>query len=162
MTRFWRLPPPLLRLVLVYEGGILKAYAIALIRRLSVRSYQSMLTRHFNFYGLDRYCMPHLIRLMQTEVFCLERFHGVNATIRVYRKSILPWLPWIHTLQMRTCIHNMVMRMLYMYPRGHPMYRVQSEWTRTWFLLQKTLILGVRGAGNTPTIQKYLRVRAAE
>ena len=133
MTHFWRLPPALLRLV----GGILKAYAIALIRRLSVRSYQRILTRHFKFYGLERYCMQHLLRLMQTEVFCVERFLGVNATNRVYRKSIIPWLPWIHTLQMRTCIHKMLMRMLYIYPKGHPMYRVQSEWTRNWFLLQK-------------------------
>ena len=161
MAAFGGLPPALLRLVLVYEGGILKAYAIALIRRLSVRSYQSILSRTFRFYGLERYCFAHLIRLMQTEVFSVQRFRGVT-TNRVYRKSIIPWMPWIHTLQMRNCIHDMLMRMLYLYPEGHPMFRVQTEWTKAWFLFQRTLILGVRGPDNTPTIQKYLRVRDAE
>ena len=100
MTAYGGLPPALLRLVLVYEGGILKAYAIALIRRLSVRSYQSILSRNFRFYGLEHYCFPHLVRLLQTEVFSVQRFRGVT-TKRVYRKSIIPWMPWIHTLQMR-------------------------------------------------------------
>ena len=149
MTLKCHLPDPLLRIVLLYEGSVIKSYLIALIRRLSVRSYQ----RIFHFYGLDRYCFDHLIRLLQTELFSIQRFQGV-VTSRVYRKSIIPWLPLIHRLKMRNTLHNMVMHMLYVYPKGHPMYRVQTEWGQHWLCLQKTIIMGTR-SNNSTTMQSY-------
>ena len=149
----YHLPDALLSIVLVYEGSVVKAYLIAILRRLSVRSYQRILSRHFHFYGLDRFCFHHLIRLLQTELFSIQRFQGV-VTQRVYRKSIIPWLPLIHRLKMRNTLHNMVMHMLYVYPKGHPMYRVQTEWGQTWLCLQKTIIMGTR-SNNSTTMQSY-------
>ena len=147
----YHLPDALLSIVLVYEGSVVKAYLIAILRRLSVRSYQRILSRHFHFYGLDHFCFHHLIRLLQTELFSIQRFQGV-VTKRVYRKSILPWLPLIHRLKMRNVLHNMVMHMLYVYPKGHPMYRV--DWGQNWLCLQKTIIMGTR-SNNSTTMQSY-------
>ena len=153
MVTKYRLPDALLSIVLVYEGSVVKSYLIAILRRLSVRSYQRILSRHFHFYGLDHFCFKHLIRLLQTELFSIQRFQGV-VTQRVYRKNLLPWLPLIHRLKMRNVLHNMVLQMLYVYPRGHPMYRVQTEWGQNWLNEQKTIIMGSR-LDNSTTMQSY-------
>ncbi len=155
------LPDDLLRIVLLYEGSILKAYIIALIRRLSVRTYQGILSRHFHFYGLERYCVPHLIRLVQTEVLCVQRFAG-ESTTRVFRKTVQPWLPWIHRLKLRRVLHTMVRDRLFCYPAGHPLFRVQSVFTSTWLYDQCVCILGVAGNNNIPSIQKFLHFKDVE
>lgn len=155
------LPDDLLRVVLLYEGSMFKAYIIALIRRLSVRTYQGILSRHFHFHGLERYCVPHLIRLVQTEVLCVQRFGG-ESTTRVYRKSVQAWLPWIHRLKMRNVLHTMVRDRLYCYPAGHPLFRVRSIFTSAWLHEQRVHILGNSGNNNIPSVQKFLHFKDAE
>ena len=141
MTQKLVLPHPLVRLVLVYEGSLLKAYVLALIRRLSVRSYQSLYSRRFKFYTLKHYHLHHLLHIVQAELLCVQRFGG-RTTTRVYRKSIDPWVPWIHTLKMRQTLNTEVRRMLFQFPPGHPLFRVQSTETEEWLRQQTHLIMG--------------------
>ena len=141
MTRKTPLPHALVRLVLSYEGSLLKAYVLALIRRLSVRCYQSLYTRRFKFYTLKHYSIHHLLNIVQTELLCVQRFGG-RTTTRVYRKSLDPWVPWIHTLKMRQTLNKQVRHLLFKFPPGHPLFRVQSTETEEWLRQQTRLIVG--------------------
>ena len=161
MSATFVLPDDVLRLVFEYDGTVLKAFIVALIRRLSVRTYQGVLSRHFHFYGLQRYCVPHLIRLVQTEILCIQRFGG-EANTRVFRKSIHQWFPWIHQLKMRRVLLNTVKDLLFCHAPGHPLFRVQSIYTANWLHTQRDLILGFDGNNNVSSIQKYLKFTSVE
>ena len=140
MTLKTPLPHPLIRLIMVYEGSVVKSFLIALIRRLSVRSYQSLYTRRFKFYTLKHYHVHHLLHIVQTELLCVQRFGG-QTTNRVYRKSLEPWFPWIHTINMRQTMFTLVRQLLFGFPPGHPLFRVQSTETEEWLRQQTRLIM---------------------
>ena len=106
-----QLPAPIIGLVLAYEGSIVRAYAKALVRRVTVRSYQRILGRRFRFYMLDRFCLAHLVRLIHTAFHSIQRYHGVLST-RVYRKCLIPWLPMINRLSIRTEVHNTLVNLV--------------------------------------------------
>ena len=115
MARFSGLPGPILSLVLLYEGSIVKSYLICILRRLTVRSYQSLLTREFKFSSLRYYCLSHLAQLVHTEMYTVQRFTGQEST-RVYRKCLTVWLPTIHRLKMRNALHNLAVAVIYDLP----------------------------------------------
>ena len=81
MVTKYHLPDSVLSIVLVYEGSIVKAYLIALLRRLSVRSYQRILSRHFHFYGLDHFCFQHLIRLSRRNCLAYNGFKESSPSV---------------------------------------------------------------------------------
>jgi len=141
MARFTRLPDPIVGIILLYEGSIVKSYLICLLRRLTVRSYQSLLTREFTFSNLPYYSVSHLAQLVHTEMYTVQRFPGLEST-RVYRKCLKPWLPLVHLINLRNNLHDVTINMIYGKTPGHPMYRRQTETCEKWLLAAKRLILG--------------------
>ena len=138
------LPDPIIRLVLLYEGSVVKAYLICLLRRLNVRCYQRVFSRDFNFYNLKHYCISHLAHLVHTEVFCINRMHG-EVTKRVYRKALAPWFPLIKKLKMAKPVHTLAMKIVYgRYRKGHPMYSTLNEVNLVWLYECKGQILCYR------------------
>ena len=141
MPLFGTLPGPIISLVLLYEGSIVKSYLICILRRLTVRSYQSLLTREFKFCNLRYYCLSHLAQLVHTEMYTVQRFSGHEST-RVYRKCLKVWLPLIHRFKMRKALHNVAITVIYGKPPGHPMHRRQTAMCLHWLKGAKGLILG--------------------
>ena len=156
MVRFSGLPGPILSLVLLYEGSIVKSYLICILRRLTVRSYQSLLTREFKFSSLRYYCLSHLAQLVHTEMYTVQRFTGHEST-RVYRKCLKVWLPMIHRLKMRKALHNVAVAVIYGKPPGHPMFRRQTDNCLAWLQVSKGLILG--RPNNNPRALRALLTR---
>ena len=156
MARFCALPGPIVSLVLLYEGSIVKAYLICILRRLTVRSYQSLLTREFKFSNLRYYCLSHLAQLVHTEMYTVQRFTGHEST-RVYRKCLKVWLPMIHRLQMRKALHNVAVAVIYGKPPGHPMFRHQTDNSIAWLQASKDHILG--RPNNNPRALRALLTR---
>ena len=141
MPRFCTLPAPIVSLVLLYEGSVVKSYLICILRRLTVRSYQSLLSREFKFSNLQYYCMSHLAQLVHTEMYTVQRFSYHEST-RVYRKCLKVWLPLIHRLKMRKALHNLTIKVIYGKPPGNPMFRRRTEPCRNWLEGAKLKILG--------------------
>ena len=141
MTLFGRLPAPIVSLVLLYEGSIVKSYLICILRRLNVRSYQALLTRDFKFNSLNYYCLSHLAQLVHTEMYTVSRFSGHEST-RVYRKCLKVWLPLIHHFKMRNALHNIAVQVIYGKPPGHPMFRRRTDACLVWLNHAKVKILG--------------------
>ena len=132
MARNCPLPDPIIRLVLLYEGSVVKSYLICLLRRLNVRSYQAVLSREFNFYNLKYYSISHLAHLVHTELFSINRLAG-QITTRVYRKAITPWLSLIHRLKMKKALHRIAVKLIYgRYRKGHPMYNTRTYINLLW------------------------------
>ena len=154
MARFTRLPDPIVGIILLYEGSIVKSYLICLLRRLTVRSYQSLLTREFTFSNLPYYSVSHLAQLVHTEMYTVQRFTG-HETTRVYRKCLKPWLPLIHRLHLRNDLQKVALDVIYGKPPGHPMYRRQTDTCLTWLQASKNLILGTP-KHNPPSLRALL------
>jgi len=156
MARFSGLPGPILSLVLLYEGSIVKSYLICILRRLTVRSYQSLLTRDFKFSNLRYYCVSHLAQLVHTEMYTVQRFTGHESS-RVYRKCLKVWLPMIHRFKMRQALHNVAVAVIYGKPPGHPMFRRQTNNCMAWLQASRDRILG--RPNNNPRALRALLTR---
>ena len=154
MPRFCTLPGPIISLVLLYEGSIVKSYLICILRRLTVRSYQSLLSREFKFSNLRYYCMSHLAQLVHTEMYTVHRFTGHEST-RVYRKCLKVWLPLIHRFKMRKALHNLAIHVIYGKPPGNPMFRRRTDPCRNWLDDAKLKILG-RPTNNSRALRALL------
>jgi hypothetical protein len=142
MTQKYPLPHDLMRLVATYEGGALKAYFICIIRRVTVRSYQTILSRNFKFCHLPRFPMVYLTQLVHTALYSIQRYYGV-VPARVYRKELAPWMQFIDTFKMRKALHDDLIRIVFhRLPPGHPMYRNESAFADAWLTEQKQKILG--------------------
>ena len=163
MPLLGRLPAPIVSLVLLYEGSIVKAYLICILRRLNVRSYQALLTRDFKFSNLRYYCMSHLAQLVHTEMYTVHRYQGYpsHESQRVYRKCLKVWLPLIHHFKMRKALHNVTVQVIYGKPPGHPMFRRRTDMCVRWLNRVKTQILG-RPTNNPRALRALLTLKTSE
>ena len=157
MTPKIPLPAPVIRLVTAYEGSALHSYMICIVRRVTVRSYQAILSRNFRFYMLPTYSHGKLARMIHTALYSIQRFNGSQAT-RVYRRAMIPWLPFVDRFEMRKTLHDQLRTWLYKFPpEGHPMFRRETALSKAWLVKQSVLIFGTRGDTNKNRCKYYKR-----
>jgi hypothetical protein len=157
MAQKTQFPACVMRLLTAYEGSALHSYMICMVRRVTVRSYQAILSRNFRFYMLPTYSYAQLVKLLHTALYSIQRFNGSQAT-RVYRRQIIPWLPFIDQFEMRKMLHTQLRQLLFQYPpRGHPMFRKETAVSHAWLARQSVLIFGKRGDTDKNRCKYYKR-----